>query len=327
MPNKRHPKRGTMQYWPRKRASRLIARTRSFPAVAEPKLLGFIAYKVGMTSVQVKDNRANSLTKGQAISIPVTVLECPPVKVLSVRLYKNTYYGKQLFWEIFVDSGKSLKRLMPFIDSKKGSLDKLTPELLEGVIDARAVIYTQPNLISSNKKTPELLEVAVGGKSVQEKIDYLKSVIGKPISAKDFVSQGKFVDVRGVTKGKGYQGPVKRFGVDLRSHKAEKTKRGPGSLGSWGTKGHFSYRVPLAGQMGFHQRTEHNKLIVAIEDDPAKVNVKGGYLHYGLVRNPYILIKGSVFGSQRRPVVLTQPLRQKKPESYELRHIDLGSNQ
>ena len=327
MPNKRHPRRGTMQYWPRKRALRVVARARSFPAVAEPRLLGFVAYKVGMTSVHVKDNRAHSLTKGQLISLPVTILECPPVKIVSVRLYKDTYNGKKLFKEIYVDSGKNLKRLMPFLDSKKGSFDSITPEMLEGIIDIKAVIYTQPGLTSVNKKTPDTLEVAVGGKSVQEKLDYLKSLVGKPISAKDFVSAGKFVDVRAVTKGKGFQGPVKRFGVDLRSHKAEKTKRGPGSLGSWGTKGHFSYRVPLAGQMGAQQRTEHNKLVVALGDDPSKVNVKGGYLHYGLVKNPYMLIKGSVFGAHKRPVVLTAPLRQKKAEAYELKMIDLGSNQ
>ena len=47
------------------------------------------------------------------------------------------------------------------------------------------------------------------------------------------MKDGDQLDFHCVTKGKGYQGPVKRFGIQIRARKAEKTKRGPGSLGSW----------------------------------------------------------------------------------------------
>jgi len=78
--------------------------------------------------------------------------------------------------------------------------------------------------------------------------------MNKDISVKDVLSAGSYVDARAITVGKGTQGPVKRFGVNLRSHKSEKTIRGPGSLGSWIAQGHTMYRMAFAGQMGYHHR-------------------------------------------------------------------------
>ena len=57
---------------------------------------------------------------------------------------------------------------------------------------------------------------------------FIKENLTKEISIKDIFSEG-IVDIRGVTKGKGNQGPMKRFGLTLRSHKSEKGRRGPGS--------------------------------------------------------------------------------------------------
>ena len=86
------PRRGSLQYWPRKRAKKLI------PSVnwtiissknSDKQILGFIGYKVGMASAYVKDNTADSMTKSKRISIPVTIIECPKLKILSTRFYKN----------------------------------------------------------------------------------------------------------------------------------------------------------------------------------------------------------------------------------------------
>ena len=101
--------------------------------------------------------------------------------------------------------------------------------------------------------------------------------------------------------------PVKRFGVMLRHHKSEKTIRGPGSLGPW--HGHRQYRVPKAGQMGFHQRIEYNKQIININDDVSKINAKGGFIRYGEIKNQYMLIKGSLGGTSKRIITLTVPRR------------------
>ncbi|MDK2849606.1 MAG: large subunit ribosomal protein [Candidatus Woesearchaeota archaeon] len=329
MPSTKSPRKGSMQFWPRKRARRIVPRIRHWPASDEAKLLGFIGYKVGMTSVLVKDNTPNSITKGKNIVLPVTVVECPPIKILSVRFYKNHYFSKVLVKEIFVDSNKYLRRAFPSIDKMKSTLDDVSEEFLNSVDDVRAVIYSQVYMTGIGKKTPDILEVAIGGKSVQDKFAAVKELVNKPINFKDLFNELSFVDIAAVTKGKGFQGPVKRFGVNIRSHKAEKTKRGPGSLGPWVAQGHIMYRVAHAGQMGFFQRRFYNNLIIHIGEDPEKVNVKGGYLHYGLVKNPYVLIKGSVAGSPKRPVVFTAPMRthKHKPVNYELKEIRLSSNQ
>ncbi|MBW2999343.1 50S ribosomal protein L3, partial [Candidatus Woesearchaeota archaeon] len=75
------PRSGSMQYWPRKRAKRAYARVRSWAAGKEPKLLGFAGYKAGMSHISFTDPRKSSTTKGMEITWPVTIIECPPVKV------------------------------------------------------------------------------------------------------------------------------------------------------------------------------------------------------------------------------------------------------
>ena len=80
MPTTRKPRKGSMQFWPRKRAKKQTARVRSWASSKEIKPLGFAGYKAGMTHAIVIDNRQKSLTKGEKISTPVTVIECPVIK-------------------------------------------------------------------------------------------------------------------------------------------------------------------------------------------------------------------------------------------------------
>ena len=151
------------------------------------------------------------------------------------------------------------------------------------------------------KKKPELFEVNIGG-SKEDKLNFAKENLGKELSVKDIFADGQLVDIHAVTTGKGYQGPVKRFGIKVRFHKSEKTKRGPGSLGDWKHKS--TWRMAHAGQMGFHTRKEYNKQIMMISDDPEQVNPNGGFVRYGNVKNTYILLKGSILGPSKRMVKL-----------------------
>lgn len=327
MPKIHVPRRGSMQYWPRKYSKRVVPRVRSWPKVTDVKLLGFLGYKVGMTTVIAKDDNPHSLTKNQNISVPVTVLECPPMRVLSIKFYKNGYYSKSIITEFFVDSNKYLRRRFPSIDSKKVDVNSINADLIKNSDDLKVVLYSQPYLTNIGKKTPDFLEVEIGGNTVEEKFNYIKKLVNKDILISDVFEKFNFVDIRSITKGKGFQGPVKRFGISLRFHKSEKTKRGPGSLGPWMAQGHIMYRVSHAGQMGFHQRNEFNKLIVNINKNLDNINVSGGYPHYGVVKNEYVLIKGSVSGSQKRAVVLTYPMRNHKKEQYTIREINLDSKQ
>ena len=175
---------------------------------------------------------------------------------------------------------------------------------LQGISFLRLLIHTQPKL-TGFKKTPEFLELGLGG-TLQEQETFAKEHLGKEIAITDSFTTGTLVDIHGVTKGKGFQGPVKRFGVHIRHHKSEKTKRGPGTLGPW--SGDRSWTVAHAGQMGYHLRTENNKLLLSTQQG-AKITPAGGFLHYGQPKTTCVIIKGSVQGPAKRLVTLTTASR------------------
>ena len=100
MGNIHRPRHGSIQYWPRKKAARNYARVRAWKYASSKKLLGFAGYKAGMTHVNFIDN-STSVNKGSLVSYPVTIVECPPLKTLSLRFYKNTHDGLKLISEIF----------------------------------------------------------------------------------------------------------------------------------------------------------------------------------------------------------------------------------
>lgn len=301
-----------MQFWPRKRARRQYPRVRYWAEKKEAVPLGFAGYKVGMAHVMYTDNKKTSKTKGQDISCPVTIVECPPLKIISVRFYKKGGYGIVAAKDINVAKDKDLDRKMNLPKkTNEAELGKMNPDEFS---DIKIIVSTQPRLTGIGKKKPEVFEIGIGG-SMKEKFEYAKNNLGKEIKIADIFKDGQQVDVHAVTKGKGFQGPVKRFGVSLRQHKSEKTKRGPGSLGGWRGQGHIMYRVAHAGQMGYHTRTEYNKWLIKIghdQKDIEKVNPAGGFKRYGVVKNNFVLIKGSVIGPSKRLVRLNFPIRENK---------------
>lgn len=307
-----------MQYWPRKRAIRPYARVRYWPNSNEVKLLGFAGYKVGMTHLAFIDNKKTTLTKGQEIICPATIIECPPIKAASIRFYKETISGSKLVSEIFAEKlDKELERKID-VPKKKKDMGDITE-----YDDIRVMVYTQPKLAGIGKKKPEVFEIGVGGDK-NSKLEYAKSILGKEIVVKDVLREGQQLDIHAVTKGKGFQGPVKRFGVGLRSHKSEKTKRGPGSLGAWCGQGHMMYRVAHAGQTGYHTRTFYNSWLLKIGENPEEVNHKGGFKHYGVIKHNFILVKGSVAGSPKRLVrmnIATRPSKKFPSEAPSITYI------
>ena len=307
-----NPRHGSMQFWPRVRAQRQYAKVRSAPKVSEAKLLGFAGYKAGMTHVIAKDDGKHSMTKGERIALPVTVIEVPPLKISSLRLYKAHGYGVSVSEEYFFKTNKELERKIP--QSKKiSSIADLEKINLDGVKKITLQVYTQPHLAGIGKKKPEIFELPIGG-SVEEQLQFAKDHVEKELSVKDIISVGSYMDTRAITKGKGNQGPVKRFGIGLRAKKSEKTKRGPGSLGGWKGQGHVLYRIAYSGQMGYHARTQYSNLILAIDDDFEKVNPKGGFLKYGNLKSTYLLVKGSVPGPKKRLIMFTSPMRKPKQQ-------------
>jgi large subunit ribosomal protein L3 len=307
------PRHGSMQYWPRVKAKRQYARVRSWIQPTKDVLLGFMGYKVGMTTLMGIDTRKTSTTKGEEIATPVTVVECPPIKIAGVRLYKQAYKGKSVSKELLFKTDKDLARKIVPTKTHTGNseIDALNAA---DYTDVKLLVYTQPRLAGLSKKKPEIFELGLSGK-VEDKIKFVRENHDKELPVSTFFKEGEFVDLHAVTKGKGLQGPVKRFGVHFKNHKTEKGVRRVGTLGAWSGQGHVLYRVAHPGQMGYHQRTEYNKQIFKIGSKPEDVNPKGGWPHYGLIKSTYIIIKGSVAGPQKRAILFTKPLRHRAQET------------
>jgi large subunit ribosomal protein L3 len=310
MATTRHPRRGTLQFAPRKRAHRMYPRVRSYPSIAEIKPIGFAGYKVGMTHIIMLDNGKNSMTKGEEISIPTTIIECPPLRLISIRLYRKTDKGLALANEIFQSDYKPLARTMML--PKKDSTPKIAAaeQKLGEYADVRINVCTQPELTATGKKKPEIFELAIGGKEIKAKFEYAKLNLGKEIKVADVLKEGQQVDIHAVTKGKGFQGPVRRMGIDLKQHKSEKGVRTPGNVGPW--NGNRGWTVAHAGQTGFHNRLQRNSWVIKISENPETVNQKGGAIRYGLVKSNYMLLKGSVFGAQKRLIRMIPAARPNK---------------
>jgi len=298
-----NPKRGSKGYSPRKRAKSETPRFKSWPErEGEPKIQGFAGYKAGMTHAFMMDYRPTSTTSKQEIRVPVTIIEVPPMKTAAVRVYEHTPYGLKTKGEVWAQKvDKDLEGRLPIpknYDSKEAwkKIDK------KSVDDVRLLIYTQPNRVTGiPKKTPDIMEVRIGGGTMEERIRYAKKKLGKEITVKDFVNEGEMVDVASITKGKGFQGHVKRWGVKLLTHKNSKHRRMVGTLGPWNP--HFVHRnVPQAGQVGYHQRTEFNKRVLKIGENGEEITPNGGFLRYGVVKNEYMVMHGSVPGPVKRLV-------------------------
>ncbi|UCC33786.1 MAG: 50S ribosomal protein L3 [Candidatus Bathyarchaeota archaeon] len=331
---KKHaPRRGSLAYLPRGRAAREVARIRNWPIVEEgPVLLGFAGYKAGMTHVFLIDDREGSPTFGQEVMHSVTVVDAPPILACALKAYIRRQSNRHTFTEAWMkDAPKDLKRVftIPENFNPENALGKMKDNL-DRIEEFRLEVATQPRMAAGvPKKKPDLMEIKVGGGSIQEQFEYAEKLLGKTVSVINVFKEGQFVDVISVTKGKGFQGPVKRWGVKILPRKSRKTKRGVAVIGPWHPT-RVLYTVPRAGQMGYFQRTEYNKRILKIGADGKEISPKGGFLRYGLVRGTYVLMEGSLPGPAKRLIRLRYPFRPPKevPEAPpKLTQISLESPQ
>ena len=183
---KRHaPRRGSMQYWPRSRAKRAFTSVHARASASEAKPLEFAGYKAGMTHIMVKDNNKNSLTKNQNVVVPVTVIECPTMKVAGVRFYGSHGYGKKVISEVLNDKlDKELARTIT-LPKKSTDFEKSLSTIPEGTEDVRVLVYTEPKKTGIGKKRPEVFEMVLGGNTVEEKIEFVKAHAAQGISVSD----------------------------------------------------------------------------------------------------------------------------------------------
>lgn len=314
MPKHGHMRHGSLQFYPRKRARKILPRV-SWNSLSglrgDAGLLGFIGYKVGMKSGYVRDNGGSSLTKGQRIAIPITIIECPLIKILSIRFYNN---NKVVGEVLNSTSDKEVKKILKMPKEVKGKFDDFLKKNEGKFDDVRVLVYSQVKKTGIKKK-PDVAEIGLSGK-LDEKLNFIKGNLGKEISIKDFLNeefmkQG-LVDIRGVTKGKGLQGPTKRFGLSLRFHKSEKGVRGPGSGGPW-HPARVEYTQPMAGQMGYFTRVVYNNKVILVSDIKEKdINPKSGFKKYGVIHGDYIIVYGSIQGPSKRQLLVTVALRPTK---------------
>jgi large subunit ribosomal protein L3 len=233
---KKHaPRRGSLAFLPRGRAAKFVPRIKNWPSWEgkEPRLLGFVGYKAGMTHAVYTMEHPDSPYLGQEKIMPVTVIDTPPVKPFSMRGYSATPYGLKLDVEVMADNlSEDLRKAMP-LPKEYDHKTKMAEfeSKLDSFVEIRMLVHTQPRLAGVSKKKPDVMEYKVGASSVQDAFEYAKGILGADVRVADILNEGTLIDSIAVTKGHGFQGPVRRWGIRILQHKSRKTKRGVGCIG------------------------------------------------------------------------------------------------
>jgi large subunit ribosomal protein L3 len=322
------PRRGSIAFRPRARAKSLEARVRTWPQFAAEKssLLGFAGFKAGGINILTVDDREKTPNFGKQLLNAATVIATPPIKIIGIRGYKHDLYGQHALFDVYA---KDLpKELLRKFDPKRTADDDFSKaeSLLKDASDVVAIVSVSPNSIGLAQKVPFVFEVAVSGKDSSSQYDYVKSILGREMRINDVFQIGQNIDVFGITRGKGIEGPVTRFGVKRKQHKSRKSVRAVGTLGPI-SPAVVMYTVARQGQRGFHQRTEYNKRILIISDTEKdaeySINPSGGFKHFGLVKGDYIVVRGSVPGVPKRLVKMRQPIRSDTKKVVEPKVLEL----
>ncbi|HSG80477.1 MAG TPA: 50S ribosomal protein L3 [Acidimicrobiia bacterium] len=118
--------------------------------------------------------------------------------------------------------------------------------------------------------------------------------VGQEISIADVLEKGQKADVAGVTKGKGFQGVMKRhnFSGQGASHGAHRIHRAPGSIGACATPSRVFKGMKMAGRMGGERQTTLNLEVVDVDAE----------------RN-LLLLKGAVPGSKGAVVLVREAVK------------------
>lgn len=172
----------------------------------------------------------------EGIVVPVTVVEAGPNVVTQVKTVEKDGYNA-------IQVG--------FEDAKEKSLNK--PQ--------------KGHLAAANVLKKHLKEFRVD--AVEE------FTVGQEIKA-DLFAAGELIDVTGISKGKGFQGPIKRHGQSRgpETHGSRYHRR-PGSMGACSYPGRVFKNKKLAGHMGSVKVTVQNLEVVRVDADKNFILVKG----------------------------------------------------
>lgn len=335
MARKHKPRSGSLAFYPKKRARSEKPFMGSFKREGEEvKALNFFGYKAGMTHIIGTDQHQQSPSYGQKVQCTATLIECPPIKIVGLRAYKATPNGLMAVSEAWAkELPKEISRAIALPGKKKAKkekqkkeeegkkeksgLDKINESINE-IKEIRLIGCTQPWLTGIGKKKPEIVEIFLNG--VPEKqLEFAQKLLGKELIARDVFNERDFLDVSAVTKGKGFSGVIKRFGVKIQRPKAKK-QRIVGSIGPW-HPATVMFNVARAGQLGYQKRTEFNKKLLKIDSDPS-INPKSGFKNYGLIKNDYLIVEGSVPGPVKRCIALRKGIRPAPLEKHKIEEVE-----
>merc|ERR1711972_1280536 len=169
------------------------------------------------------------------------------------------------------------------------------------------------------QKKAHIMEIQLNGGSVADKVDYAYGMFEKTIPIMDVFAKNEMIDLVGVTKGKGFKGVASRWHTKKLPRKTHKGLRKVACIGAWHPS-RIQYTVARAGQKGYHHRTEINKKIYEIKPGYHKkdgklvknnasteydttdkcINPMGGFPHYGMVKQDFVMIKGCCIGPKKR---------------------------
>jgi len=320
------PVAGSRAFWPRKRAKRIYPTAKKRTLSGEKIVpLAFAGYKAGMTQISFTETRKDSARSGHDVVEAATVIDCPPLNVVGIKLYREV--NGRLVNEGAVWAENLAKDLQRKLDvPKKPHMKKeMIGKKLDQLKEVRIIVSTMPRESGFFKKTPEIFEIPVSG-DVEKQWAYALEKLGKEIRFSDVFAPGEKIDVRAVTKGKGFAGVVKRFGVTIRGRKHGGKRRHIGNIGSVGHGRVLPGAIAMAGQLGFQTRTEYNKKVLKIGEDGFEP--KGGFLHYGRVPKDYAFVEGSLPGPKKRLVMMMKASRHSGPlNPVEINYVSLESQQ
>lgn len=362
-----HPRCGSLGFLPRKRTKKHRGKIRSFPKDDPNKavhLTAFMGYKAGMTHiVRHRERKQHRKVTKKDVVEPVTIIETPPMKIVGVVGYTETPRGlraltsvwaqnltrecKRVFYKNWMRAKKKAfsKYAQKWSDAdKKAGIDRDLERIKKYCTVIRVIAHTQVHLLNLRRKKAHLLEIQVNGGTVAEKVQYARDNFEQEFTVNQLFKDNEMVDVIGVTKGHGREGVVKRWGVTRLPRKTHRGLRKVACIGAWHPSS-VRWTVARTGQRGYFHRTEINKKIYRVgagaingvknnattEQDIEDKNITpmGGFPYYGEVNYDFLMIKGSVMGTRKRPITIRKSLithtTTDATEDIELKFIDTSS--
>lgn len=337
------PRSGSLAFLPRRRTRHHRGRVRSFPKDDASKpihLTAFMGYKAGMTHVaRHHERREGKKVFKKDIVEPVSIIECPPIKIVGLVGYVETPRGlralstvyaqhlpeelRRRFYKNWVSAKKKAfthyAKRWEEPETSKNSIKRDLERIKKYCHVVRVLVATQMSKLNLRQRKAHLFEIQVNGGTVAQKVDWAVSKFEGEVSVAEVFNEYEMIDTIGVTRGKGTAGVVKRFGVTRLPRKTHRGLRKVGCIGAWHPAA-VKWTVARTGQLGYHHRTEVNKKIYRIgagavrgvknnattEADAIEKNITplGGFPHYGVVNNDFVMVKGGIVGTRKRPIIL-----------------------